>query len=134
MNKPILHRKYIHTTVIRGKYRWPFVRQTCRQNTNLATRFMLVVQSTNAIGLIRASTNNICASRAQAQMKVARFVFGIHVCQTNEQMVLASDKRMLSRTQSSAIKHQDALVKYTPPSTYLSFFYSFILSVNDNLV
>ena len=58
------------------------------------------------------------ASRAQAEMRVSRFVFDIHVRQTNKKEVLASDKRILLRVykQSSAIKQQNELVKYKPCS------------------
>ena len=43
--------------------------------------------------------------KARAQVTGARLVFGINVDQTNEPMILASDKRMLSRVykQRSAI-------------------------------
>ena len=53
MNKPFLSRRYFYTTVIR-EYLWPFVRQTCWPNTNLAiiSHFCFWTKGTNSIGLV----------------------------------------------------------------------------------
>ena len=45
-------------------------------------------KDTNAIGLFHASTNNICGSWAHGQVPVVRFMFGVHVDQKNEKLIV----------------------------------------------